>query len=205
MTKNWNVQFLLILFLLGIPEILAAQEKRAPTLAEALSLKLINSPSISPDARYIAYRLRETNWKDNEFVSQLWLVNTATGASFQLTRGKKSAGAAEWSPDGHWLAFVTERESNAIEPKPAEKPADRGKGRIQRDAKKEDSDGDGKPAEHQIWLISPAGGEAWQLTKSETDVDDFHWSKDGKSIASPRILRNRNPAKTARKNIAITM
>ena len=27
------------------------------------------------------------------------------------------------------------------------------------------------------------GGEAWQLTKSETDVDGFHWSKDSKSIA----------------------
>jgi dipeptidyl aminopeptidase/acylaminoacyl peptidase len=187
LTKNWKVQFLLILFLLGIPEILAAQEKRAPTLAEALSLKLINSPRISPDAHYIAYRLRETNWKDNIFVSQLWLLNTATGASFQLTRGKKSAGAAEWSPDGHWLAFVTERESNAIEPKPAEKPVtgekEESKEDKKEDAKKEDPGGEGKPAEHQIWLISAAGGEAWQLTKSETDVDDFHWSKDGKSIA----------------------
>jgi len=32
-------------------------------------------------------------------------------------------------------------------------------------------------------VISPAGGEAWQLTKSETDVQGFHWSKDGKWIA----------------------
>ncbi len=50
-----------------------------------------------------------------------------------------------------------------------------------KDTKKEEA-GDGKPAEQQIWLISPEGGEAWQLTKSERDVEDFHWSKDGNSI-----------------------
>ena len=33
--------------------------------------------------------------------------------------------------------------------------------------------GPAKPAAHQIWLISPYGGEAWQLTKSETDIDGF--------------------------------
>ncbi len=32
-------------------------------------------------------------------------------------------------------------------------------------------------------MISPAGGEAWQLTKSESDVGSFRWSKDSKSIA----------------------
>ncbi len=32
-------------------------------------------------------------------------------------------------------------------------------------------------------MISPDGGEAWQLTKSETDIRSFHWSRDGKAIA----------------------
>jgi WD40-like Beta Propeller Repeat len=31
-------------------------------------------------------------------------------------------------------------------------------------------------------LISPDGGEAWPLTKSETNVEDFHWAKPGRSI-----------------------
>jgi dipeptidyl aminopeptidase/acylaminoacyl peptidase len=161
----------------------SAQAKHTPTIDESLSLKSVGSPMISPDGRFVAYRMNETNWKDNEFISQIWLVNIATGASFQLTRGKHGPGAAEWSPDGKWLAFVAERESSAIEPLTEEKKEEK----KEKDAKKEDGKdadaGGGKPATHQIWLISPEGGEAWQLTKSSTDVGDFEWSKDSKSIA----------------------
>src|SRR5579864_3156089 len=70
------------------PRSLAAQMKHTPTIDESLSLKSVNSPMISPDGRFVAYRMTETNWKDNEFVSQLWLVDLASGANFQLTRGK---------------------------------------------------------------------------------------------------------------------
>ena len=104
------------LLLFALPAFLCGQAKHTPTLDEMLSLKTISAPKISPDGRFVAYQVRETNWKDDAYVSHLWLMNVASGASFQLTRGKKSAGQAEWSPDGRWLAFVTERESNAIEP-----------------------------------------------------------------------------------------
>jgi len=165
---------------MALPGLATGQAKHTPTLEESLSLKSIGDPKISPDGRFVAYQLQETNWKDNEFVRQIWLVNVATGKSIQLTRGKKSAGGADWSPDGRWLAFVTEREPAAIEPAPpAEKKEEK------KDEKKEEKKESepGKPAGTQIWLISPEGGEAWQLTKSETDVGEFHWSKDSKFIA----------------------
>ncbi len=57
---------------------------------------------------------------------------------------------------------------------------EKGKGK---DEKKDAASKSGKPAAHQIWLISPEGGEAWQLTEHETDVAEFHWSKDSKQIA----------------------
>jgi dipeptidyl aminopeptidase/acylaminoacyl peptidase len=153
------------------------QGEHVPTLAESLSRTAIRAPSIAPDGRTVAYLLRETNWKENEFVAQLWLANVATGKSVQLTRGKKSAGRAEWSPDGRWLAFVTEREANAIEPQPAvQKEADA------KESGKPDSSDAPKPAAKQIWVIAPDGGEAWSLTKSETNVEGFHWAKDGKTI-----------------------
>ena len=164
-----------------LPGLLSAQAKHTPSFDESLSLKIISAPRISPDGRYIAYRLRAADWKENAFVSQLWLVDVANGKSFQLTRGKKEADSAEWSPDGQWIAFITEREAAAIEPPAPEKSEEK---------KKEDEKaavGSGKSADRQIWLISPHGGEAWQLTKSETDVDSFHWSKDGKQIAFTAI------------------
>src|ERR1700733_4015111 len=178
------------LLFLVVPALLFGQAKHTPTLDEMLSLKTISSPKISPDGRFVAYRVRETNWKDDAYVSQLWLMNVATGTHFQLTRGKKSTGQEEWSPDGHWLAFVGERESSAIEPRAsekkeekAEKPEDKDKQEKKKEDGKDAEHEAGKPAAHQIWVISPEGGEAWQLTKSETDVESFHWSRDGKSIA----------------------
>lgn len=155
-----------------------AQTKHTPTLEESLSLKTIGGARISPDGKFIAYRVRETDWKENGYVRQIWLVNVGTGASFRLTRGKKSSDAPEWSPDGRWLAFIAERESNAIAP--MEAAGEKEKTEEKKDDKKEVEE---KPAARQIWLISPEGGEAWQLTRQETDIATFHWSKDGKQIA----------------------
>ncbi len=162
-----------------LPGIASGQAKHTPTIEETLSLKSIGDAKISPNGQFVAYQMQQANWKDNEFVSQIWLVNVATGKSVQLTQGKKSAGGADWSPDGRWLAFTTEREPAAIEPLPPEEKKDEKK-----DGKKEDKkEAEGKPAGTQIWLISPLGGEAWQLTKSESDIGEYHWSKDSKYIA----------------------
>jgi dipeptidyl aminopeptidase/acylaminoacyl peptidase len=188
----------LALFLLSFSfaSITFAQTKHPPTIDEQLSVKVISGNQISPDGRYVAYRVRETNWEDNLYVSQLWIVNVSTGERFQLTRGKKSIGGFRWSPDGKWIAFTTEREQTAIVPPDKEKKDDESaKKDEKKDSDKSDKDKDkdkkdaksgdksGKPAAQQIWLISPEGGEAWQLTRHESDIQDFDWSKDGKQIA----------------------
>jgi dipeptidyl aminopeptidase/acylaminoacyl peptidase len=161
----------------AVPLCSSAQSTHEASLAEFLSRASIRAPLISPDARWVAYLERETDWTENEFVSQLWLATVSTAKSVQLTRGKKSVASVEWSPDGRWLAFVTEREPHAIEPPAAEHKETDDK----KDAKGEPADS-AKPAAKQIWLIAPDGGEALPLTKSATDVGDFHWTKDGKSI-----------------------
>jgi len=154
-----------------------AQGSHVATLAESLSRTSIRAPAISPDARSVAYLQRETNWKENEFVWQLWRVDVGSGKAVQLTRGKKSVGSAAWSPDGRWLAFVTEREANVVEPFAAFE-----KDQAAKEDGKSSAPEAAKPAAKQIWLMAPDGGEAWQLTKSETDVDEFQWTKDGKWI-----------------------
>ena len=65
-----------------LPGLLFAQTKHTPTFDEVLSLKTISSPKISPDGRFVAYQMREANWKDNEYVSQWWLVMWRPGLPF---------------------------------------------------------------------------------------------------------------------------
>src|ERR1700733_2737172 len=150
-----------LLLLAAVPMSALAQAAREATLAESLSRSSIRAPAISPDARWVAYLQRETNWKENEFVWQLWLAEVESGRTVQITRGKKSIGAAEWSPDGRWLAFVTEREASVVEPLAT----------VQKEVAKDTDKGDAaepsKPAAKQVWAISPAGGEAWPVTKSD--------------------------------------
>lgn len=173
----------LLIFAVFILVALPLAAKHTPTFEETISLKGVGNPRISPDGRFVAYTVSHADWKENAYVVHLWLADTRTGRTFQLTRGKKSSSSAKWSPDGKWLAFITERESDAsYEPdNPREdKKADDAKASEDKDKEKDSS---GKPAARQIWLISPEGGEAWQLTKSETDIEDYEWSKDGARIA----------------------
>ena len=46
----------------------------------------------------------------SDFTQQIWIAQTATGERYQLTSGKKSSSAPQWSPDSRRLAFVSDRD-----------------------------------------------------------------------------------------------
>jgi dipeptidyl aminopeptidase/acylaminoacyl peptidase len=161
----------------------ALAQSRPPTLVESLDRPFLGATAIAPDGQRIAYLKRETDWKNNEYVWQLWLFDRTTGRDHQLTRGRKSIAGPEWSPDGRLIAFVTEREPNALQPPPGDQAEDKG------DSKQDKAGGDDKrPAKRQIWMLSLDGGEAWQATKAETDVEEFHWSQDGHWIVFMAVM-----------------
>ncbi|NWF83789.1 MAG: S9 family peptidase [Bryobacteraceae bacterium] len=81
-----------------------------PTIDDLLNLKRLGGVLISPNGRLAAYGVTEADWQQDAFVRHLWIADTATGKTWQLTRGKKGAGAAAWSPDSQWLAFTSDRE-----------------------------------------------------------------------------------------------
>lgn len=87
----------------------SAQAKRVPSVDDLLALKSVGGVRLSPDGRWAAYGVTETDLKGDAYVSQIWLAETASGRVFQLTRGEKSCANAEWSPDGRWLTFTSSR------------------------------------------------------------------------------------------------
>ncbi len=86
-----------------------AAGRTTPTVDQILSLKRVGSPELSPDGRTVAYTVRQTNWDDNTYDTQIWLADVVSGATRQLTAGKKSSQSPAWSPDGSRLAFVSDR------------------------------------------------------------------------------------------------
>jgi dipeptidyl aminopeptidase/acylaminoacyl peptidase len=83
--------------------------RHVPTVDDLLNVRSAGGARISPDGARVAYTVTAPDFKQDAFVSQVWLANAATGETTQLTRGEKSSTSPRWSPDGQWVAFLSSR------------------------------------------------------------------------------------------------
>jgi dipeptidyl aminopeptidase/acylaminoacyl peptidase len=83
---------------------------QAPTIDQSLNIKSAFGSRISPDGRFVAYQVQETNWEENAFETEIWIAVVATGERYQLTSAKKSSSSPQWSNDSKRLAFISDRD-----------------------------------------------------------------------------------------------
>ena len=94
---------------LGVAVPVADNAPKSPGIEELLTLRTIAGVQISPDGKWIVYGVTETDFERDAFVTQLWAVDASGGTPVQLTRGSKSSGGAQWSPDSQWIGFTSGR------------------------------------------------------------------------------------------------
>ncbi|HXT62309.1 MAG TPA: prolyl oligopeptidase family serine peptidase, partial [Pyrinomonadaceae bacterium] len=109
MTKQFSSLLGLLLVLLAPIGQPAYGQRHVPTLDDLLTIQSVGGTQISPDGKWIAYTIGYGDFKQDAFITQIGLVNAETGKRFQLTRGEKSSTNPRWSPDGQWLAFISNR------------------------------------------------------------------------------------------------
>ena len=82
--------------------------QHVPTFEEVISLRNIVGLDISPDGKHVAYTVQSTDWNDNRNDIEIWLSKDSK-KPFQLTFSKNSSTNPSFSPDGQWIAFVSDR------------------------------------------------------------------------------------------------
>jgi len=80
------------------------------TVQDYATLPTITSPRFSPDGKRIAYVISRADMTRSIYDSDIWLVDADGRNDLQLTRSIGADFAPQWSPDGAWIAFLSDRE-----------------------------------------------------------------------------------------------
>src|SRR5215203_722652 len=107
-----RTKFLLLVFLFPVHSIIA-QTKTYWSPEQCLEMKNVTAVRVSPDGKKVLYTVREAAMTDDrsEYVNQVFVANTDGGNVIQLTRGDKNNSNPKWSPDGNWIAYVSNRDT----------------------------------------------------------------------------------------------
>lgn len=138
-----------------------SQTKPKLTLDEFFDYVGIRAVRISPDGNSVVVGTTRADWAQDKFRHDLWLVRNGAGPILLTSAGEDSD--PEWSPDGQWIAFLSDR------PVPWTKTPE--------------GDDDEKPKSvTHLYVISANGGEALAVTRGEESVQSYTWSRDSKSL-----------------------
>ena len=135
----------------SLPAAPAQTAKPAITLDEFMNATDIAEAHLSPGGSAAVIATEAPEWKANTFRHDLWLWTASEGLRSLTHSGSEEN--AQWSPDGKWIAFVSDR---ALTGEPA--GDDGGTSEVEKTDR--------------IWVIPAAGGEALPLYREKLEREN---------------------------------
>ena len=89
-----------------------AQSKPKLTLDEFFNSVSVSGLEISPDGNSVVIAAERADWDQQIFRTDLWLYHDDTKSLIQLTQSGHDS-EPKFSPDGRWIAFVSERKASS--------------------------------------------------------------------------------------------
>lgn len=99
----------LLVWILTLAASAGAQEKRAITFKDLISMHRVSGPQISPDGKWVAYDVATPDYSANRLTHDVWIVAISGGDARQLTHDGTSE-RPRWSPDGKRVAILSSRD-----------------------------------------------------------------------------------------------
>src|SRR5215510_7186348 len=87
--------------------------RRAMTPQDITRIRFISDPQLSPDGRRVAFVVTMLSEDQDQYLSNIWVVDTAGGEPRRFTTGPRRDSMPRWAPDGTRLAFLSEREARS--------------------------------------------------------------------------------------------
>jgi len=83
---------------------------RPLAVSDVDNLKTVADPAIDPSGQWVAYDVGSVDVKADKSFKHIWMTSWDGSRTVQLTnREKESESTPRWSPDGHYLAFLSSR------------------------------------------------------------------------------------------------
>jgi dipeptidyl aminopeptidase/acylaminoacyl peptidase len=91
----------------------ASAEAKGLTVDDMLAMQRLSDPQVSPDGKWVAFNVRETDLDANRGRFDIWLVASDGSGLTRLTSHPDADSDPRWSADGKWLYFLSARSGSS--------------------------------------------------------------------------------------------